>query len=482
MQQLKIILTVLVLTLCWSLPALSQTTMERFGPEVVVALTQTVGEMQATLAAMEDPRQTRALSNKLDAWVRMLEHADVRAVSNKLLNDIYPRSASFADSSQIGLSDLVVWMLEVLEAAPLQVSNVGNLIGDPGAVLPPGPDPLPVMRLGRHYRARPDERDCAFPACGGIWVREVNRPLTRCADGSYQNECYAATADWRRLGLNADDLERFLNNLYNGQALTQAVLVSRQWPGIGSYGHLIAAHGWRAMITVSAPLPAPGAASQFFGLRDTGVICITFPCYNIEEKLLNTRFAQLISGIDFSKSGLSIGQQAQVRHAVNMGTFIGQGYNLKVPDQGPAGDGIDLVLSRAFLLVQPSVVADSADFTGTYLVTLAYEDGRNLLGSLTLAQGEAVVSVRLVDLDNDKVYVGFGIIVVEGASQVVYWRVMHSDNSSEAKREPTSLTFNGRGIDLNADEKVDTIAGDFWSDECTDTCEEVVGDFDAYVE
>lgn len=51
-----------------------------------------------------------------------------------------------------------------------------------------------------------------------------------------------------------------------------------------------------------------------------------------------------------------------------------------------------------------------------------------------------------------------------------------------AAPEPTSLTFNGRGIDLNEDKKVDSLGGYFYGTECTDTCEEVIGDFDAYTE
>ena len=45
--------------------------------------------------------------------------------------------------------------------------------------------------------------------------------------------------------------------------------------------------------------------------------------------------------------------------------------------------------------------------------------------------------------------------------------------------EPTSLTFNGRGIDLNEDGMVDVLNGNFDGTECTDTCDDVVGDFDA---
>ena len=36
-----------------------------------------------------------------------------------------------------------------------------------------------------------DLRKCAFPFCGGFFVKAVNQPLTQCADGTWQKTCHA---------------------------------------------------------------------------------------------------------------------------------------------------------------------------------------------------------------------------------------------------------------------------------------------------
>jgi hypothetical protein len=47
-----------------------------------------------------------------------------------------------------------------------------------------------------------------------------------------------------------------------------------------------------------------------------------------------------------------------------------------------------------------------------------------------------------------------------------------------AEPQTTNLSFNGTGVDLNGDGRIEAIRGDFAGTECVDTCDDVVGDFD----
>ncbi|MFC1890476.1 hypothetical protein ACFL4G_12045 [Thermodesulfobacteriota bacterium] len=125
---------------------------------------------------------------------------------------------------------------------------------------------------------------------------------------------------------------------------------------------------------------------------------------------------------------------------------------------------------------QSTCAPETLDFNGTYLFTLAYEDGFTSGGSFTIVQEGQLVDVEMnVTHIADQPLSGTGSVDGDRISFGVV------DDSWPPGRtpEPTSLTFNGRGIDLNEDGMVDTVSGVFNGSECTDTCEEVVGDFDA---
>ncbi len=113
------------------------------------------------------------------------------------------------------------------------------------------------------------------------------------------------------------------------------------------------------------------------------------------------------------------------------------------------------------------------DFTGTYLFTLAYEDGTVDGGTLTLVQeGQTVHAQMEMPHLTGQALSGSGTVDGDLISFEVF------DSATDAP-EPTSLTFNGRGIDLSGDGMVEVLTGSFDGTECTDTCDEVVGDFDA---
>jgi hypothetical protein len=184
---------------------------------------------------------------------------------------------------------------------------------------------------------------------------------------------------------------------------------------------------------------------------------------------------QLISGLDFSESGLSPAQQQAVRQELQLGSLLAQGRNVRVPNQGPAGDGIDLVVYRAFLEARPPPRVGPLDFQGTYLVTLDPGSGKGTVGSLTLREVVPVIYARFTTATApEATFTGVG--TVDGD-------LLHlSLTSVPGGARPAAITFSGRGTDNDGDSRVDRILGHYATTECRDTCEDVVGDFDAAVE
>ena len=125
---------------------------------------------------------------------------------------------------------------------------------------------------------------------------------------------------------------------------------------------------------------------------------------------------------------------------------------------------------------QSTCTPETLDFNGTYLFTLSYEDGFASGGSLTIVQ-----EGQLVDVDMNLTHIADQPLSGTGtvSGDQISFEVVDESWTPDRTPEPTSLTFNGRGIDLNEDGMVDTLNGVFGGTECTDTCEEVVGDFDA---
>ena len=168
-----------------------------------------------------------------------------------------------------------------------------------------------------------------------------------------------------------------------------------------------------------------------------------------------------VCGMGYSRKGAANGYDLFFSYSSIMNaapeptslTFNGRGIDLNKDDQ----------------------IAMHMDFTGSYLVTIAYEDGSTKLGELLVSKLGAQIVIDLIYPDTCQVYSGRASVNGDEIS-------FSLTATMNAAPEPTSLTFNGRGIDLNEDEKVDTLGGYFYGSECTDTCDEVVGDFDAYAE
>ena len=149
-------------------------------------------------------------------------------------------------------------------------------------------DPIPVRDNFTYYTVRRDFRKCLYPLCGGYFVRVVNRKATRCADGSFQSECYVTDIDWMSSGLS----ERQISELEGMQGtLVRGKLRPVEIDGFGSLGELVVSEAWTA-VTSQAP------KGKFVRLTDSGIVCVTSPCPSIREDILNRKRSRNIHEVD----------------------------------------------------------------------------------------------------------------------------------------------------------------------------------------
>ena len=180
------------------------------------------------------------------------------------------------------------------------------------------------------YSLRVDARRCIFPVCGGEWVARVNRASTRCAGGRYADECYVAEVE------NHTDLsEAEWADFLSAPKIVRGRIVSRAYGDFGRFGVLEVTEAWRAADDVEPE-------GIFYAVRDNGRRCFTYPCYSIHEAKLNSTRHRSLSGLAGrlgDKAGSAMVEDEKV---------IAAGHNVWVPDQGPAGDGVDLEVSQLY--------------------------------------------------------------------------------------------------------------------------------------
>lgn len=134
------------------------------------------------------------------------------------------------------------------------------------------------------YTIRRDLRRCASPMCGGYFIKLVNQPRTRCANGRSMNECYVASIEWN--GQPEPDRDG---------AIVRGTLSSRG-DRRGTYGVLNAREVW-------TPAGTNRPIGTFFRVRDRGIRCIAAPCESHHEAKLNTTVSRAIAGVDLSGTG-----------------------------------------------------------------------------------------------------------------------------------------------------------------------------------
>lgn len=188
---------------------------------------------------------------------------------------------------------------------------------------------------------RQDFRKCAYPMCGGYFVKRVNRAVTQCANGSWAKECHMVDLDLSALGVGEDEAGRYRSEVF-GQ---QRGLVRGKLQSIKGANTLVASEAWEGA-TGNAPI------GDAWRVNSSGIVCITSPCPSYQETHLNTGFSRNIHGVDLFMSGASEEQLSQGYQQMADDKLLVTG--LHVLFKGMHGKGIALWASEFYLPLQGS--------------------------------------------------------------------------------------------------------------------------------
>lgn len=202
------------------------------------------------------------------------------------------------------------------------------------------PEPDPVSSTSTFYTIRRDLRRCASPLCGGYFIKLVNQPRTRCANGRSMPECYVVSIEWN--GQPEADKDG---------ALVRGTLLPRGNRS-GKFGVLRAREVW---------LPASNnqASGIFFRVRDRGVRCIAAPCETHHEAKLNTSVSRNVAGVDLAGANASESAVSEALTAMTgpEGMLVS---GTHTPVTGPAGRS-QMLKATQFYLRAKAPDSSSAD-------------------------------------------------------------------------------------------------------------------------
>jgi hypothetical protein len=194
-----------------------------------------------------------------------------------------------------------------------------------------------------YYTAREDFRRCISPICGGVFVKAVNRRFTKCADGRRRDECYVAKVNWEELGFDP-----FTTNegIYpSTPILLKGKLIPRNYEGFGNLGEIVVTDAYK---------PATNNLPDgiFAALENNGIVCITSPCFSVDEYVLNRRKIRVISGFDLNPVGASEEDLATAYSLFsNNSPMIVTGYNKRQRELH--GIGISFFANQLYLPILP---------------------------------------------------------------------------------------------------------------------------------
>jgi hypothetical protein len=141
---------------------------------------------------------------------------------------------------------------------------------------------------------RPDLRRCASPMCGGFFVKRANYGTTRCADGSYKDECYVPAISTTALGFDDGERDYFDGRARAGLTLVKAKLAAKSYGSFGNLGVLNVTEAWDGWTEQAL-------AGTLHAVDSTGIVCISAPCPTLHATQLNrTNRDQQITDLDLS--------------------------------------------------------------------------------------------------------------------------------------------------------------------------------------
>jgi len=207
-----------------------------------------------------------------------------------------------------------------------------------------------------YYSARPDYRKCMWPMCGGAFVKRVNQPKTKCADGGWSSECYVADFDWSKLGLSEDEANEATSGARSGLVVMRGA-IGKSKVNNTNISVFKATEGWRAATDNAA-------SGIFYRAQSSGIVCITFPCPVVEATRLNRNLnpTATYAGVDLTPSGatqdqLDAGWQEMQKNGVIVAATLEQ-------VTGPAGKMDGLSASQFYTRITAGQTANPCITTG----------------------------------------------------------------------------------------------------------------------
>jgi hypothetical protein len=190
---------------------------------------------------------------------------------------------------------------------------------------------------------RIDPRMCPSPICGGVYVKRVNKLRTTCADGSTASECYAPILDWSALRLTPDETTA-VDAEFRGQRILARGKLQKVDTPFGPLAGLVATDAWRG-VTGTDPI------GVFFGIRPSGIVCITYPCPELLALRLNQYRRHLeLHSLDLTASGADASQLDLANTALYQGAgLLVAGTRQQI--SGPAGRGLEIAAREFYTKV-----------------------------------------------------------------------------------------------------------------------------------
>ena len=189
------------------------------------------------------------------------------------------------------------------------------------------PDAAERVGRPRYFVPEPDERDCAWPMCGGWFVDPPNLAETTCPDGGRSSACYVVEIDASFLQMNDVQRARYNRALGEGRILLEGRLATGLYAG-QRLGRFDVVRAWEG---ATGTLPVGGWAK----IEETGMLCLVEPCAHLEETLLNQYTPTFVSELDFGPSGASDEQLGDAWDATLTDGLIVVGR--RYIDTGPGG-------------------------------------------------------------------------------------------------------------------------------------------------
>jgi len=180
-----------------------------------------------------------------------------------------------------------------------------------------------------------------WPLCGGFFVKNVNSATTTCFGGPAEADCYVAELDFSALNLADDSALRTATQ--EGRALVRGHF--EQMPNSQfKVARLVVSEAYQAQANA-----VPNADAEYYGVENSGIVCITYPCPTLVERKLNTLELQQLAGLDLTASGASKASIEAAGVALQTGAVLVAGTHGTV--SGPGGEGLSLTATEFYLAV-----------------------------------------------------------------------------------------------------------------------------------